>query len=84
MLNILYSFLNGIIKAVGSSLGFLLSLLPNSPFEFSLNVSSNLLSAICWLFPVPSMIAHIEVFLLAVASYYAVRVVLRWVKVVGS
>jgi hypothetical protein len=84
VLRILYAFANGIIKAVGIALGSVLSLLPSSPFEFSLNVSSEWIKAICWLIPVPVMVAHLEVFLLAVASYYAVRIVLRWMKAVGS
>lgn len=84
MLDILYSFVNGFLYFIAISLTFFFNLLPQSPFVFSLNVSSEWIKAICWLIPVPVLVAHLEVFCTSCVAYYCVRIVLRWLKAAKS
>lgn len=76
--------INAIIEKLGVVLQAVLSLLPSSPFNFVANIDNQWLKAINWLFPVSEAIAHLELYVLAVISYYAIRIVLRWIKAVGS
>jgi len=78
------AIINAIISAFGAVLSAILSLLPSSPFQAVSGIDAAWLQAICWIFPVTSVIAHLEAFVTAVAVYYGIRVVLRWVKVVSS
>lgn len=78
------SAVNTVISAVGSCLVAILALLPSSPFTWDLSQSNDFIKAICWVFPVASAIDHLTTYVAAVAVYYAIRVVLRWVKAVGS
>lgn len=74
------AILNHIISSLAYALSGLLDLLPTSPFNFVLNIDSTWLSAINWIFPVASVVAHLEVYVLAVAMYFAIRIALRWIK----
>lgn len=78
------SILNAIIAGVGNILEAFISILPNSPFNFVYSIDSELLKAICWIFPVPSMIAHLEIYLSAVIVFYGLRIVLNWLKVTSN
>lgn len=78
------SILNGIINAMGDVLLIMLGLLPESPFNYVYNINSEWLANINYLFPIVQAVAHLEAFLLAVIVYYGIRIVLRWIKVVGS
>lgn len=78
------AILNYIISSFGSVIVLMLSLLPSSPFQFLQSIDSDFLNAINYVFPVNSAVAHIQIYVVAVASYYAIRVILRWVKVVGQ
>lgn len=78
------SLLNKVIAAVGSVLGGILSLLPDSPFLWVQSIDSEVLNAINWIFPVGTIITHLEAYVVAVAAYYAIRLVLKWLKVAGS
>lgn len=76
--------INAVIDKLGIVLTAILSLLPSSPFNFVANIDSEWLKAINWIFPVAQVVALLEVYILAVGLYYAIRIVLRWVKVAGS
>lgn len=78
------AIINAIIEKLGVVIMAVLALLPTSPFTFVSGIDSGILSALNWLFPIASMIAHIELFVAAVAFYYAIRVILRWGKVAGD
>jgi len=80
----LATMLNGIIALFGGAAGFLLQLLPNSPFTWNLDGTSTALTWIQWLFPISGFVTSIGTYVAAVALYYVIRVALRWVKVVGS
>lgn len=75
---------NAIIKGLGAIITVVLNLLPDSPFNSVFNIDSGWLSAMCWLFPIPSAIAHLEAFVSAVVVYYGLRIILRWIKAAGS
>lgn len=78
------SILNAIINSLGTILQAMLLLLPTSPFNFVLNIDNQWIKAMCWLLPFAQAVAHLQVYCVAVIAYYAIRVVLRWIKVVGS
>jgi hypothetical protein len=78
------AILNAIIAGFGKILSTLINLLPTSPFSFSLNIDNKLIALINFIFPVSSMIAHLELYLTAVAIWYGVRIVLRWIKAASN
>lgn len=78
--------LNAIIAGVGNVLMVFINFLPTSPFLFleNIQVTSDLLNYVNYLFPVSTMISHLQIFVTAVAVYYLYRVVLKWLKVAGT
>lgn len=82
--NILIQFVNKMISLIGSAVTAVLSLLPSSPFTFVQSIDSEWLNAINWIFPVGTIVSHLEAFCLAVVVYYGLRVLLRWVKAAGN
>lgn len=75
---------NSFLNLLGDAAITLLSLLPNSPFQWNLNGASPLLTWIFWLIPIPGIATLMSAYVVSVALYYTIRVALRWVKVVGS
>ena len=73
-------YINIVIEKVGHALEYILSLLPDSPFIYVMNLDSDWLGYINYLFPVGGVIAHLELYLMAVGLYYFVRIALRWLK----
>lgn len=78
------SIINRVIEAVGSAISAIFILLPNSPFLWVEEIDSEVLEAINWIIPVSAMISHIQLYVVAVAIYYALRIALRWLKAAGS
>lgn len=74
--------LNRLFEAIGHALSFIINLLPDSPFMFEYEVGW--LAVINWLIPIPVLVSQLTAYIVAVGTYYVVRVVLRWVKAVGS
>lgn len=82
--NFLINLLNSIISGFGSALSWVLNLLPTSPFQAVSNADvSQFLSGLAWIIPFPQIIAELELWITAVAAYYLIMVVLRWVKAIG-
>lgn len=75
---------NRLIAAIGSSLTAILSILPESPFLWVDQIDSMVLEVINWVFPVNAMISHLQLYVTAVAIYYAIRIALRWAKAAGG
>lgn len=73
----------GIIK-FAAVITAVLGLLPQSPFKWVLDQQEGWVAAIAWAFPVAQIVAHLETYVTAVAVYYAIRIVLRWLKVASS
>jgi hypothetical protein len=75
-----------IIDGIGS-LGRLIALLPQSPFQslhnyIGDNPQMEQMNMIMWFIPVQSMMALFQAWLSAIMLYYTVKVPLRWAKVV--
>lgn len=71
---------NKLIEAVGAAISAIFILLPDSPFVYVMELEADWLNAINWLFPIGGFIAHLELFITAVAIYYVLRIALRWLK----
>jgi len=78
------SIINRVIEAAGSAITAIFILLPNSPFLWVEEIDSEVLEAINWIIPVSAMISHIQLYVVAVAIYYVLRIALRWLKAAGS
>lgn len=82
LLTILFKFINLIIASLGRILSVLLLLLPDSPFsniEFS---SIPFLNTLNWFLPIDFMLTTTSVWLLSIALFYVVMLVLRWAKAI--
>ena len=77
-------FLDWISEKFSSIYNGILDLLPESPIVWlSSNSKAQMyLSYVNWFVPVYLFISILETWIVAVAMYYAVQVVLRWLKVV--
>lgn len=64
----------------------LIHLLPTSPFsEFEATITSSQgLAWLNWFFPVSECLSVMAAWLVAIGLYYAISVILRWVKVIGD
>lgn len=83
MINFLVSFLNLIIKALGSVVQFVFGILPNSPFTILDNSPiAEWLGTLNFFVPVSEIIAICELWLVSVGLYYIYQIVLRWVKAI--
>ncbi len=62
----------------------IIEILPKSPIYFvnSIPAVKEVLGYLNWFFPIDSMLALTETWLIAIIVYYIVQVILRWVKVV--
>jgi len=78
------SIINRVIEAAGSAISAIFALLPNSPFLWVEEIDSEVLEAINWIIPISAMISHIQLYVTAVAIYYALRIALRWLKAAGG
>lgn len=83
MINFLVSFLNLLIKGLGSVVQFIFSILPNSPFSTIVNSPiSEWLGTLNFFVPVSEILAISQTWLTAVGVYYIYQIVLRWVKAI--
>lgn len=76
--------LNSFISGCGDVLAGIIALLPKSPFTAYTDVSlgSQLLSFINWIVPVGTMISILEAWVTAIAVWYIIQIILRWVKAI--
>lgn len=77
------SILNYIISGLGTIITGILSILPASPFSAIDNSSvSEYLGYLNWIIPLDQIIAILEVWLIAIATFYIISIALRWVKAI--
>jgi hypothetical protein len=76
--------INIVIEKLGHAIELLLALLPDSPFLWLEKLDSTVLDAINYVIPIPAMVSHLQLYVLAVAIYYAIRIALRWAKAAGG
>lgn len=74
--------INVLIKGIGTVLGTFLSLLPNSPFQWSLGGLSTYWGYVTVFIPIPEMITEMGLYVTAVVGYYAIRTILRFTKMI--
>lgn len=79
----LINIINGLIRAVGAVISFLFAFLPPSPFKVIDNTPvSDYLPGLAWIIPFNAIITMLELWVLAIGSYYIYQIVLRWVKAI--
>ncbi len=78
------AMINKVIAAAGAAITGIFIILPNSPFLWVEEIDSEVLEAINWILPISAMISHIQLYVVAVAIYYALRIALRWLKAAGG
>lgn len=84
MVDFLINFINLIIKALGTVLGWVFALLPPSPFSAIDNTPvQSFLSGLSWIIPFSQILAILELWLTAIGLYYIASIVLRWVKAIN-
>jgi len=76
------ALLNKVIAAVGKVITVLFVWLPDTPFQYELDLESSFISYINYVIPVSDFVLHMSLFVSAVAMYYVVRIALRWVKAI--
>lgn len=83
-MNYIIRVLNIVIEKLGQAIEWLLLLLPDSPFLWLEKLDSTVLDVINYVVPIPAMVSHLQLYVLAVAIYYAIRIALRWAKAAGG
>jgi hypothetical protein len=74
-----------IINGIGG-MGRFIMLLPPSPFQNLAGIigENPVIDAVLWIIPVGQALSLLQAWLTAIALYYAVKVPLRWAKIVKS
>lgn len=77
--------INKFFSLIGGAMTAVLLLLPNSPFTWNTsNIDNTYLRFFLWIIPLQDFITIATSFTVSVGLYYAIRVILRWMKVAGS
>lgn len=75
------TIINFLITGVATVLGWIVALFPNSPFKEPVNPPEGvMLGWLAWFFPFTTAIAHTALLATAILTYYAYRVLARWIK----
>jgi len=62
---------------------FVINLLPDSPFSVLDNSAvAGYIGYLNWIIPIESMVAILQVWTVAIASFYVLQAILRWVKAI--
>ena len=78
-----HDLLQSVIDGLGDTLGSILDILPDSPFTAIDNSPiSEYIGYINWIVPMTEIIAILQVWVVAIATYYLVVIVLRWIKAI--
>lgn len=82
--NLFVDFVNFIIKSLGFLFSTVLSILPDSPFEYISNSPvSSYITGFTWIIPIEPIVAILTSWLVAISIYYIVMILLRWVKAIN-
>lgn len=77
-----------LLEQANKGMTLVLSLLPDSPFlDFQYNIPENLNSIMhlfFWVFPAHEIIVHYAAILSILLIYYVLRIVMNWLKMIGS
>lgn len=81
MLNALIDLINWIISAFGDILSLILTLLPDSPFNWDITgINNSYLQIIFYVLPIQEIAVIMGTYIPAVGTWYLYRIVLRWLK----
>lgn len=83
-MDIFKSVLNFLIDNFTLIANSVLTLLPDSPFDMIVSTDNAIVQNMNYLFPIAGAVAHLEIYVSAVAIWYGIRVVARWIKVSSS
>lgn len=82
--NFIVDIVNYLIVGVSTVLGWIAYLFPKTPFSAPDVPDSVNLGYITYFLPFPTMLLHALVLCGAILTYYAIRVLARWIKMVRS
>lgn len=83
MADFIINMLNLIIAALGNTLNFLFSFLPDSPFKILSNSPlGEYVKSLNYFFPIREMLSICELWVVAIATYKLYEIVLRWIKAI--
>ena len=78
--------LDTLSNAIFTSVEAILSIFPDSPFvilqEMSNSAYSEWLGYLNWFIPINTFVGILELWLAAIAIYYVLQIVLRWIKAI--
>lgn len=80
----LLSLLQSIIDGFASLLSTVVLVLPNSPFNglSAMVLDSTWFGYLCYIVPVPQILALLEAWGVSVGLFYVYMIILRWVKAI--
>lgn len=75
-----------VISWLNNALGWVFQWLPNSPFQSMVSTTpvADYLGYIAYFIDISFILTALDVWLAAIAAYYIVMAVLRWVKAIGN
>lgn len=77
--------INSVINALAVAISSVIALLPPSPFTWDFSgINNSFLKFFLWFVPVDGLVSILTAYVGAVATYYGLRVILRWAKVAGE
>jgi len=81
----LTGFIQNIVNGLGDLGHNLVATLPTSPFAAATGVvlDSKYLSMIAWVIPIPQIVSLLQLWIIAIATYYLAMIVMRWVKMIS-
>lgn len=82
MINALVWLINQLIKALGKIGETMVNMLPPSPFLIVERIEIPYLNYLNWILPFDEMVIVLMYWVSAIAIYYIVQVILRWVKII--
>lgn len=81
--NFIVDFINFIIAGFADILNVIISILPDSPFKIISNSEvSQYLGYLNWVIPLETFVSITMAWVTAIAIYYGVSIVLRWIKAI--
>lgn len=83
MANMFINLFNVIIKSLASIAGYVMLLLPQSPFgDVSTTPIAGFMGFFNWIIPIGSMITLLGTWVVAITTFYLIGIILRWIKAV--
>lgn len=76
---------NYFILQIGAAITFFINLLPQSPFTAIMpTIDTNFFRFVNYVIPLREAFAIMQLYLSSLVSYFAIRIVLRWLKVASA